>query len=224
MLSYLVDSHGESSATVIDSGCSARYDNDAYLLNYQKGMEVLGEEECQLSSSRILYLTWTTSPFYSLYRYLTEEERKDVAGSYAKRFSCGDHAVELAAMKVYDRWAGVMSSLIPKEDDSDVTMTEAEEKSMIAANRIEWHYHAHNLWLKDLQYLRPEKLEKIKNIPCGIVNGRYDLICPPIAAWRLHKALPKSKLFIIPNAGHSAYVRSNSMSYLFTDCRLLQAT
>ena len=40
--------------------------------------------------------------YEELIGHLTEEERKDVAGSYAKRFSCGDHAVELAAMKVYD--------------------------------------------------------------------------------------------------------------------------
>jgi proline iminopeptidase len=161
--------------------------------------------------------TWHFHPqlYEKLIGHLTEEERKDVAGSYAKRFSCGDHAVELAAMKMYDRWAGVMSKLIPKEDDSDVTMTEAEEKHMIAVTRIECHYHAHNLWLKDMQYLEPEKLEKIKHIPCSIVNGRYDLLCPPIAAWKLHKALPKSKLFIIPDAGHSAAVRSHSCCTYF---------
>jgi proline iminopeptidase len=95
-------------------------------------------------------------------------------------------------------------------------MTDAEEKRMIASIRIECHYHAHNLWLKDLHYLEPDKLEKIKNIPCALVNGRYDLICPPIAAWRLHKALPKSKLFIISDAGHSAYVRFYSVLYAFS--------
>lgn len=83
--------------------------------------------------------------------HLTEEEREDIAGSYAKRFSCGNPVVELAAMKVYDRWGSVMSKLVPKEDDSSIPMTEAEEKHMIASIRIEWHYHAHNLWLKDMQ-------------------------------------------------------------------------
>jgi proline iminopeptidase len=137
--------------------------------------------------------------------HLTEKEQKDIAGSYANRFSCGDSAVEVAAMKVHDRWCTVMGKLVPKENDGN-DMTEAEEKRMIASNRIEWHYHAHNLWLKETQYLEPGKLERIKDIPCAIVNGRYDLICPPIAAWKLHKALPKSRLFMIPDAGHSAYV------------------
>jgi proline iminopeptidase len=166
--------------------------------------------------------TWHFHPelYEKLIMHLTEEERRDVAGSYAKRFLCGDHEVELAAMKAYGRWGGIMSKLLPKEDDSDVMMPEAEEKHMIAANRIECHYHAHSLWLKDMQYLEPEKLEKIKNIPCAIINGRYDLICPPIAAWRLHKELPKSKLFIIPDAGHSASVRFHPMLYLLShiDC------
>ncbi|KAJ5946691.1 proline iminopeptidase [Penicillium verhagenii] len=135
---------------------------------------------------------------------LNQEERENIAGSYAKRFSCGDHAIELAAMKIYDRWAGGSTKLVPNEDDSEFTMTEEEEKRMVASIRIEWHYHAHNLWLKELRYLEPEKLENIKDIPCYIVNGRYDLICPPIAAWRLHKLLPNSKIFIVPDAGHSA--------------------
>ena len=155
--------------------------------------------------------------YEELLGHLTEEERGDIAGSYAKRFSCGDRAVELEAMKVYKRWAGVMSRLISKEHEGDVamTMTEAEEERMVAANRIEWHYHAHNLWLKEMRYLESEMLERIRGIPCAIINGRHDLICPPVAAWRLHNALPKSKLFIIPDAGHSAYVRCRSIILVF---------
>jgi len=150
-----------------------------------------------------------TSTFFpemydELVRDLTEEERKDIAGSYSKRFSCGDPATKLAAFRVMDKWGGVVSRLVPKEDDSDAVMTEAEEKHMVASLQIEYHYRAHDLWLRDMQYGEPEQLEKIKNIPFAIVNGRYDLLCPPYAAWWLHKALPKSKLFIIPDAGHSA--------------------
>jgi proline iminopeptidase len=169
------------------------------------------QEEIDFNESFKRTFSFHPEMYDELVGHLTEEERKDIAGSYAKRFSCGDHAAELVAMRMIGKWGGVVSKLIPKEDDSDVMMTEAEEKHMIAAIRVECHYHAHHLWLKDMQYLEPEQLEKIKHIPCAIVNGRYDLICPPNAAWWLHKALPKSKLFIIPNAGHSAAVRSRPM-------------
>lgn len=164
------------------------------------------QEEIDFNTAFQRTLSFHPELYEELIGHLNEEERKDIAGSYAKRFSCGDHVVELAAIKMINRWGGMMSKLISKDDDSDVTMTEEEEMHMIAVNRIESHYCLHNLWLKDMQYLEPEKLEKIKDIPCTIVNGRYDLICPPVAAWRLHKLLPRSKLFIIPDAGHSAYV------------------
>ncbi len=43
---------------------------------------------------------------------------------------------------------------------------------------------------------------KIKNIPSSIVHGRYDLICPPKAAYELYKKLKKAKLYFV-TAGHS---------------------
>ena len=46
-------------------------------------------------------------------------------------------------------------------------------------------------------------ISKINRIPNIIVQGRYDVICPMISAWDLHKAWRRSKLIIIQNAGHS---------------------
>jgi pimeloyl-ACP methyl ester carboxylesterase len=36
------------------------------------------------------------------------------------------------------------------------------------------------------------------------------MFCPPITAWELHRGLPSSKLYIIPDAGHSAFVSQDS--------------
>ncbi|HEY2740255.1 MAG TPA: alpha/beta fold hydrolase, partial [Thermoanaerobaculia bacterium] len=44
---------------------------------------------------------------------------------------------------------------------------------------------------------------KLKDIPTIIVNGRYDMLCPPKYAWILHQALPQSQLWIIDQAGHA---------------------
>jgi len=51
--------------------------------------------------------------------------------------------------------------------------------------------------------IHPTSREKIKDIPTILVNGRYDMICPPINAYRLHKRLNNSKLNIVERAGHS---------------------
>lgn len=40
----------------------------------------------------------------------------------------------------------------------------------------------------------------------SIVQGRYDILCPPEVAWELHKALPNSELHLIAGCGHSAGV------------------
>lgn len=72
----------------------------------------------------------------------------------------------------------------------------------LALARIFFHFVLHeykngNKW-KILDGVRG-----MKHIPCQIVHGRYDLICPAENAWELHKAHPNSELTIIPNGGHS---------------------
>jgi len=66
---------------------------------------------------------------------------------------------------------------------------------------IENHYMAQGCFLKEGQLLRDAG--KLAAIPAVIVQGRYDVICPPITAYRLHKAMPKSKLVLVEAAGHS---------------------
>jgi proline iminopeptidase len=67
---------------------------------------------------------------------------------------------------------------------------------------IENHYMANRCFLEEGQLLR--EASRIQSIPTVIVQGRYDVICPPITAYRLHQALPKSRLVIVESSGHSA--------------------
>ena len=46
-------------------------------------------------------------------------------------------------------------------------------------------------------------VDVIQHIPTTIVQGRYDVVCPPRSAWELHQALPNSQLVMVPDAGHS---------------------
>lgn len=67
--------------------------------------------------------------------------------------------------------------------------------------KIDCHYAANWFFLEEGQLLRDA--HKLKDLPITIISGRYDMVCPPVYAWRLHRRLPKSKLVIVEEAGHS---------------------
>jgi proline iminopeptidase len=69
--------------------------------------------------------------------------------------------------------------------------------------RLEVHYMRANQFVPDDALLRG--VDRIRHIPCAIVQGKYDLLCPPITAVALHAAWPESTLQIIEDAGHSAF-------------------
>ena len=68
--------------------------------------------------------------------------------------------------------------------------------------RIEAHYFAHNLFLPPEGLLG--NMHRIGQFPAEIVQGRYDMICPPRTAFELAAAWPAARLSIVPDAGHSA--------------------
>ncbi len=75
-----------------------------------------------------------------------------------------------------------------------------EDFDPLAFSRLENYYMANGCFLEEGQLFRDA--DKIRDIPVVMVNGRYDVVCPPITAYRQHKKLPKSKLVIAENSGH----------------------
>ena len=75
--------------------------------------------------------------------------------------------------------------------------------SAVGLARLEVHYMRSNQFVPDDALMRG--VERIRHIPCAIVQGKYDLLCPPITAVALHEAWPESTLHIIEDAGHSAF-------------------
>ena len=65
---------------------------------------------------------------------------------------------------------------------------------------LENYYMSKRCFLEEDQLL--ENTYRIQDVPTVLVNGRYDVICPPINAYRLHKLLPNSDLVIAEGAGH----------------------
>ena len=72
----------------------------------------------------------------------------------------------------------------------------------LAFARIECHYFMNNAFFSSVNYLI-ENVGRIRSIPGVIVQGRYDVVCPLMRDWDLHRAGPDAQLHIIRDAGHS---------------------
>ncbi|MBN1884880.1 MAG: prolyl aminopeptidase [Candidatus Krumholzibacteriota bacterium] len=68
---------------------------------------------------------------------------------------------------------------------------------------MENYYMANRCFLEEGQLWRD--LDRIRDIPAWIVNGRYDVICTPATAWRLNRELHESHLSIVESAGHGLW-------------------
>jgi proline iminopeptidase len=130
--------------------------------------------------------------------FLPEHERSDLLGNYYRRLTDPDPAVHLPAAQAWDRYEGACSTLLPPPEGMPQFDTDA---SALAIARIEAHYFVHRAFLDDNQLLRD--LPRIRHLPCAIVQGRYDVVCPPVTADALARAWPEAEFLVIPDAGHS---------------------
>ncbi|WP_430391496.1 prolyl aminopeptidase [Dyella sp. 20L07] len=130
--------------------------------------------------------------------YIPEEERGSMVEAYWRRLDSEDHAVRVAAARAWSDWEGGSTTL---EHDPDAPGNFDNELSSVSVARAEAHYFRHDIFLEPNQLLRD--VEKIRHIPCTIVHGRYDIICPATSAYELSQAWPEAALHIVL-AGHSA--------------------
>ena len=149
---------------------------------------------------------------------LSEEEKKNLIPSFLKRLTDSSLAIQLRAVNDWNRWEMGISQLIPVEEPEDFHNTLDEGLSIA---RIEAHYFTNNSFLPSKNFIL-EQCETIAHIPCEIVQGRYDIVCPPQSAYELHQRLPLSNLHIVADAGHSSIERGISRG-LHTALRKFQS-
>ncbi len=121
-----------------------------------------------------------------------------VAG-YMKLLTQPDQAAHRAAAASWARWEMSMATLVP---DRAAIAGLAADPTTLAKARIECHY-THNGFFFEADNHILDNAARIADIPCRIVQGRHDVICPPASAWELHKALPESEITLVPDGAHS---------------------
>jgi proline iminopeptidase len=138
--------------------------------------------------------------FWENYRdAIPEAERGDFMQAYYKRMTSDDEQTRLDACRAWSVWEGSTSKLFP---DTNLIDHFAADHEALALARIECHYFVNNCFFDSDNYIL-ENIDKIRHIPTVIVQGRYDVVCPSVSAWELHKAFPEAVFHIVPDAGHS---------------------
>ena len=101
----------------------------------------------------------------------------------------------------WSKWEGLTSTL---SYAPEMISSFSEPKFALAFALIENHYFVNNGFLEnENQLISKEAINKIRQIPAKIIQGRYDLVCPMETAWELSKNWPEAELIVAPSSGHA---------------------
>ena len=140
----------------------------------------------------------------------SRRSKTNLTKTYRRLLRSRNRRTRKAAAAAWWGWEAAISSLRPKPDRS--TPNQVESLAV-----IENHYFSHNAWIRPGQLLAAAA--KIPpSVPVLIVQGRYDVVCPPAAAVRLAKAVKHAKLQITIS-GHAGADPENAKALrAATDC------
>lgn len=127
-------------------------------------------------------------------------ERSNMVEAYHRLLTGENELARMRAAEAWSLWEGRASTLKANPQNA---ASFAEPFAAMAMARIECHFFLNNGFMADNQLIANAKA--IEKIPCWIIHGRYDCVCPVEQAWELHQALPSSKLDIVDDSGHSAF-------------------
>ncbi|MFP4240125.1 prolyl aminopeptidase [Rhodosalinus sp.] len=125
------------------------------------------------------------------------DERDDLIAAYHRRLFSGDLRTETRFARIWTAWENALASI-----HNNGSGGEAPGEYARAFARLENHYFRNAGFLDEDGHIL-NRMDRIRHIPGHIVQGRYDMICPPRRAWDLSQRWPGSDLRLVRNAGHA---------------------
>jgi len=143
----------------------------------------------------------------TLLDYLPENERNNVLIAYEKRIFSEDAQINQPAAVRWNAYESAIMRLQPQDNKAVETTKPAAETltsnaTEVARARVQIHYIQHHCFIDGEAILKDAA--KLAHIPTIIVQGRYDMVCPPATAWLLARSMPHAEYIMVPDAGHSA--------------------
>lgn len=131
---------------------------------------------------------------------IPKRERGDLLAAYHRRLTGDDPAAQAEAAAAWSRWEGDTISIRGPE----ARPAKFNERDFATAfARIECHYFANGGFFPKDGWLL-EQAPKLRGIPAWIVQGRFDVVTPMDAAWKLKTAWPEARFEIVWDAGHAS--------------------
>ena len=130
---------------------------------------------------------------------IPKEEQSDLVKAYYKRLTSTNRVTRINAAKAWSIWEASTSKLYQSKQSLHHF---GQDDVAEAFARIECHYFINKGFFKSDGWIL-DNTSIIKDIPTIIVQGRYDVVCPVVSAWELHKKLKDTEFFIVQNSGHS---------------------
>ena len=135
-------------------------------------------------------------------RMIPEAEQGDLLEAYAARLFHADPKVHLPFARAWGHYEGSCSNLLPAASAATAAHMESDEVALGLA-RLECHYMRHGAFVAEGALLHG--LTSISHLPCTIVQGRYDVVCPIVSADDVQRRWFGCEYIVVPNAGHSAW-------------------
>jgi proline iminopeptidase len=133
---------------------------------------------------------------------LLPEERARPIEAYFRRILDPDPAVCGPAARAWGQTEGILSEHAPKRSRLDLPAL-TSSRALPATAIIEAHYFANNSFMQPDQLMN--EASKLNGIPGIIVQGRYDLLCPPATSHALGAVWREAEIRVVEGAGHTLY-------------------
>ncbi len=147
-------------------------------------------------------LDWYTNGLRGFIPMAWEQFANGSGDSIIQRYQCEvNHADSAVAVAAARRWVEYEQSVMAIGGPSVPSGTTADAAALLARARVQLHYLAAGCFLREGQLMQTASAVKAPTI---IVQGRTDMVCPPLTAYALSKRLPAVQLRMIEQAGHAA--------------------
>jgi proline iminopeptidase len=133
---------------------------------------------------------------------LPQDERARPVEAYWRRILDPDPAVHGPAARAWNETERILSEHTSARSRLDLTSPQSS-RPLPATPFMEAHYFINDTFMRPNQLL--DEAATLAGIPGIIVQGRYDLLCPPATSHALGAAWHDAEIRIIEGAGHMLY-------------------